>query len=158
MTNSIPSVFTDKDISRFWAKVEKSSGCWNWQSAKNDSGYGIFWYLGRQRGAHRISYEMTYGDIGNGICVLHKCDNRLCVRPDHLFLGTNADNVADRDAKGRQVTPCKDSHWNAKLTSAAVATIRSEYAQGGVSYRQLAKRFNVDKSAIGHIVRGRLWK
>lgn len=88
---------------RFWSKVKKSEdGCWDWTGSLNH-GYG---QLSRGRGvspysAHRLSYELTYGAIPEGLHVLHRCDNRRCVRPSHLFLGSQADNNADMRAKGR---------------------------------------------------------
>jgi hypothetical protein len=86
---------------RFWAKVRTSKGCWEW-TACTRNGYGRLGLNGGVADAHRLSWEMHYGQIPNGLCVLHHCDNRLCVRPDHLFLGTRGDNIADMDAKGRR--------------------------------------------------------
>ena len=91
---------------RFWAKVEKTDACWEWQSRiAPATGYGNFaiWKQGRRTTwlAHRLAWFLTNGAIPKGLCVLHKCDNRRCVRPDHLFLGTAADNVHDCIAKGR---------------------------------------------------------
>lgn len=92
---------------RFWDKVDKSADCWLWTSAKNMDGYGEM-LVGRGSNgrykwerAHRMSYRLAIGPIPKGLWVLHRCDNPPCVRPDHLFLGTAADNAHDRDAKGR---------------------------------------------------------
>lgn len=93
---------------RFWAKVRKSEGCWEWTAALHDSGYGIIGLGGRDAGvgrAHRVSYELAFGPIPPGLFVCHRCDNRKCVRPDHLFLGTNQENVDDMVAKGRNARP-----------------------------------------------------
>lgn len=98
---------TMKTPERFWSKVVKSDGCWIWKASKRSKGYGAFVY---QRGediiqgrAHRYSWELHYGDIPPGLCVLHHCDTPACVRPEHLWLGTKAENNADMVAKGRHV-------------------------------------------------------
>lgn len=86
---------------RFWAKVEKTDGCWEWTAFVHPKGYGMFGVGREARRAHRVSYEIANGPIPDGLCVCHSCDNRRCVRPDHLFLGTNQDNVDDKMRKGR---------------------------------------------------------
>lgn len=91
---------------RFWSNVDKSGECWVWTGNRLPSGYGRF---SRNGSAHRIAYQLTYGEIPPGMCVCHRCDNPPCVRPDHLFLGTHAENMRDRDAKGRGKLP--KSRW-----------------------------------------------
>jgi hypothetical protein len=99
----------DSAIKRFWQKVEKGDGCWEWQGAPSKhGGYGTFTVGGsrfntfqRER-AHRVSYQIHFGPISSGLKILHRCDNPLCVRPDHLFPGTQGDNIRDMWAKGRQ--------------------------------------------------------
>ena len=91
-------------VDRFWARVEKTATCWNWTGARLPKGYGMIgarsWRDGWQC-AHRVSWELHFGAIPDGLHCLHRCDNPPCVNPAHLWLGTNADNAADRDSKGR---------------------------------------------------------
>ena len=96
---------------RFWSKVSKSDGCWLWVAFRDRNGYGRFGTsaLNRSTLAHRTSYSLTFGDIPEGMHVLHKCDNPPCVNPDHLFLGTDKDNAQDCKAKGRH-PQLKKSH------------------------------------------------
>ncbi len=87
---------------RFWAKVGKTEGCWLWKGRRTESGYGHFGIRsGKMCRAHRFSFELAYGPIPSGMYICHHCDNPPCVRPDHLFVGTNSDNAKDAIAKGR---------------------------------------------------------
>lgn len=89
-------------IERFWRHVERSAGCWLWTAGCQSNGYGTFQVaVGDRRLAHRYSWSVHHGEIPAGLNVLHRCDTPACVRPDHLFLGTQKDNVADMRAKGR---------------------------------------------------------
>lgn len=97
---------------RFWSRVKKTDSCWNWIGGISPSGYGRFSIGLRGHFAHRKSYEINIGRIPNNLCILHKCDNRHCVRPDHLFLGTRLDNARDMVNKGRSIRG--DSHYSRK--------------------------------------------
>ena len=156
---------------RFWAKVKKGNpaDCWEWMAARNNGGYGNLAYGRNAQGnwtgrmAHRISWELHNGPIPKGeghpgICVLHRCDNRLCVNPAHLFLGTNADNVADREAKGRNRPACGESHYLSKLSESDVRNIRKLYADGGISQPELGRYFQVSQTLIWSVIHSRGWK
>lgn len=107
----------NKDIARFLAKIEVSTErfwngtpCWEWSAKRNEDGYGWFRLAGQAQGAHRAAYKLLIGEPGK-LHVLHRCDNPPCVNPAHLWLGTNLDNIHDRDAKGRQVALRGDQHY-----------------------------------------------
>jgi hypothetical protein len=103
-------MFDASTLQRFWAKVAVGPGCWEW-TAGTQYGYGRFVLGGRTFKAHRLSYEISVGVIPDGLKVLHHCDNPPCVNPAHLFVGTHADNVRDREAKGRgNSVPASDAH------------------------------------------------
>lgn len=146
---------------RFWAKVDKTPGhgpngeCWVWTAYRDGFGYGIF---RPQRGlqntaAHRASYEMNIGPI-DGHDVLHHCDNPSCIRPDHLFLGNDALNTADKVSKGRQRGAPGETNANAVLTEGKVRAIRRDTR----SSRRVAEDYGVHASAIKSIRSGRTWR
>lgn len=146
---------------RFWAKVKKTEhGCWLWLPPLAVNGYGQFWVNGRMVGAHRYSYELTYGPIPkhdsyHGMCVLHRCDVRGCVRPDHLFLGTNADNSQDKVSKNRHAKG--ETNGSAKLTKPQVIEIRSQVLAGRTQ-SEIAQRFGVHQSVVSVIASRKTWK
>jgi hypothetical protein len=153
---------------RFWPKVRKGAPdeCWLWTGAKTGgptkwahaNPYG---YLGRIRQepvvpiirAHVASWTIHNGPVPDGLCVLHRCDNTLCVNPAHLFLGTRADNARDRSAKGRDANRSGKRNPNAKLTPRQVSNIRRRYEDGWTQTR-LAAEYGVGQPQISRIVRG----
>lgn len=140
----------------FWEYVEKTDTCWWWTGIIHSNGYGRFWLNDTRFYAHRVSYELNCGPIPPGYFVCHHCDNPLCVRPDHLFLGTPQENVADSVAKGRSARGEKNAHT--KLTEEDVIAIRETYAAGGITHRELAHQYNVSRKSIGDIINRRRWK
>jgi hypothetical protein len=97
-------------MERFWNKVERGDGCWEWRGAKSRFGYGRFIVGRNNRLAHRVAWAATRGEIPVGMNVCHRCDNPSCVNPDHLFLGTQRDNVRDMHEKGRAPVPVRPTH------------------------------------------------
>lgn len=140
---------------RFWRKVRLGLGCWEWLGAPASTGYGHLDYEGRRMGAHRFSWTLHNGPIPDGLSVLHHCDNRLCVNPDHLYLGTQADNM--RDVAERQRGTLGVRPARAKFTDDEVRKIRARYIAGGISYTALGRVYGVSKGAIAHIVTRRCY-
>lgn len=145
---------------RFWAKVDKvPSGCWEWTgyvTPEPDGGYGQFGISsGNMVRAHRVAWIIERGPLGKGQCVCHRCDNRRCVNPDHLFIGTQADNTKDRCVKGRSAAGSR--HGKTKLHEDDVVMIRS-MRRAGATRRELADAFGVGWSCIKGIETGRTWK
>lgn len=139
---------------QFFAKVAKGAGCWTWKGRVNPRGYGRFNYGGRNVAAHRLSFELANGPIPPGMFVLHKCDVRHCVNPDHLWLGDQFDNMRDMAAKGRSgVKRGEHSHW-ALLSEEQVKEVLASSEAGAV----LARRMGVAPTTIYAIRRGRTWK
>lgn len=130
------------------------SGCWIWTGPINDKGYGRFMADGVTRYAHRLSYEVHLGGIPAGLDVLHMCDTPLCINPAHLFLGTQADNNADRDRKGRQVSLRGSMNPRARIDESMVRVIIAS----DKSSLSLSKVINLDASAIRKIRRRESWR
>lgn len=142
---------------RLLEKVAKDvkTGCWNWTAARYTNGYGHFMLSeGNDRPAHRVSYEFHCGPIPDGIFVCHHCDNRLCINPDHLFLGTPAENMADMVAKGRHGTLRGIECGRAILNESDVLAIR---AAVGVTQKELGLRYGVGARQISYIRSGKSW-
>ncbi len=177
--------YTPEVIARFWSRVDRSAGpdaCWLWVGGTFHSfGYGVMKFSGKNHGAHRIAFELSIGPIAEGLCVCHSCDNPSCCNPRHLWLGTSAENTADRVAKGRSARgekmKCKtyhygSNHWSnrnpervargerqgrARLTDDDVREIRRRYAQDSATLTVLGREFGVTKQAIALIVKRKNW-
>lgn len=162
---------------RFSSKVSKTqteTGCLLWLNSRDQKGYGRMYWNGRPVAAHRIAWRLTYGDIPQGLCVLHRCDNPRCVNPDHLFLGTLADNNRDMAQKGRAVGgtsfginngPHKhpermrrgETHGMSKLTEAIVRNARHARLNGS-SFNRIARSIGCDVQTIRKAILGITWK
>ena len=147
---------TPQVISRFWAKVIKGDGCWEWKASLSSTGYGhMFIGQGKYQNSHVLSWQIHFGPIPNGLCVLHHCDNRSCVRPGHLWLGTKGDNSQDMVSKHRHRLPGLRgaAHPQARLDEASVRAIRASRA----SHSALARVYGVTYQAIANVRQGRTW-
>lgn len=167
---------------RFWAKVNKAGPvaehvkgideCWVWTAGRNHGrmGYGVFGLEGTALKAHRIAWALAYGDIPEGIFVLHRCDNPQCVRPTHLFLGTHADNGRDKAEKGRARAPQGDQNYtrnhpeivrgernpNSKLKESDVV-LAKEMLSSGASLKSIAERLKISVCTACEISMGKRW-
>jgi len=137
------------------------AGCWAWIAHVDPSGYGKFKINGEMKLAHRVSYELYTGTIPDGMFVLHKCDNRICVNPAHLFLGTHQDNMDDMKNKGRSSRESRNkgsSNGRAKLTESDVSEIRKRYEDGCATQHELSVQYGVSRSTVSYICSGQRWK
>lgn len=137
------------------------SDCWYWFGSQDTGGYGVI----RDKNlsstkAHRLSWNLFRGEIPNKMMVLHRCDVRNCVNPDHLFLGTQSDNMKDMTYKGRGITNPQYGvkNYNSKLNDELVKVIRLEYADGEISFKNLGKKYNVSPMTICRVVNLKLWR
>lgn len=142
-------------LKRFWSKVLKSNECWLWQGRPDGDGYGRFYIGPSVILAHRFSAMISKPDFTDYVCALHRCDTPLCVRPSHLFLGTQAENVQDMVAKGRHIKG--EAVPESKLKVAEVAEIKIRL-QGECNKSQIAREYNVTPSTINAIDSGITWK
>ena len=141
---------------RFHKQTDKNheSGCWLWIGAITSNGYGNMKIKGLQIPAHRFSYKFHYGSIPEGLCVLHKCDVRNCVNPDHLFVGTVTDNNRDCMKKGRRPAPIGERHGGTKLTEKQAKEIK----YSSLRNCELAEKYQIGRPAVTQIRNGTNWK
>lgn len=144
---------TDEEEDRFWSKVEKGSprACWQWTGALSSNGYGVAFdpQLQATRHAHRVAWLITYGEYPpKGLDLCHSCDNRACVNPNHLFVGTRTDNMQDMARKGR--------HGRTVLTPQKVRTIR-RLRREGFLLREISAEIGVSVPAVHSVLAGKTW-
>lgn len=148
---------------RFLEKIVFGDECWIWTACKDIGGYGNFRLKGKTVKSHRFSWEHFKGEIPEGMKICHKCDTPACVNPDHLFLGTQKDNVIDMVAKGRDNHAFGETQGSSKLTWSDIDEIRNLYKRGRApfaseySVRGLAYKFDVSRSQIRRILQGKSW-
>ena len=142
--------------SRFWSRVKKTKTCWIWTGDTYPDGYGRIWYKRRNIRCNRMVWILVRKQIPNGLHVLHKCDNSLCVRPSHLFLGTHRQNMADMVVKGRSLRG--EKHSLAKLTELQVLEALGWYRGCGEKLQDMAARFGVALTTLERIRSGYTWR
>lgn len=145
-------------ITRFWEKVMLGPGCWEWAGAHDAAGYGVFVVDGRMRKAHRIAWTLSVGPIPEGLKACHHCDNRQCVRPDHLFIGTQLDNIADMKRKGRARgrTLYGEANPVSRYTDLQVLDVRRRRL-AGEGNNAIARSTGISPMQVSRICRGIAW-
>lgn len=159
--------FTTEDLTRFWSRVNKNGtipahrpelgSCWERPASNGDRGYGRFRLGTRLLKAHRVSWMIHYGQILEDLGVLHRCDNRCCVRPDHLFVGTTLENNRDCISKGRGNRAKGEHNAHAKLTVELVREIFILVSEKRETMYSIAKRLKMDKTSIRQVITGKTW-
>lgn len=155
-------------MERFWEKVERTDECWLWKGAAGPHGYGTFWVAGKYYRAHRFAWQLEHGAVPTEF-ICHTCDNRLCVRPSHLFVGTHQENMKDMQRKGRGALGDKNgsrkhperlprgaSHGMARLSADQVAQIHELRAAGKLQ-REIAPLFGISRQHVSSILSGQSW-
>lgn len=143
----------DFPLSRFETKFSVTPGCWPWHGSMQSTGYGAFHVKGKYVAAHRFAYAAYVGPIADGLLVLHSCDNPICVNPDHLRLGTDSDNTADKVARNRCNGSKGEKNGSAKLTEGQVREIFHDTR----SSRKVAADYGIDKATVIKIWNRKKW-
>jgi hypothetical protein len=165
VVNRSGAMVNDRNIAGFWNRVEMARGarrlafpgCWEWTGGRDAGGYGRIQVQGERMETHRFIWTCEHGPIPRGLMVRHRCDNRRCVRPDHLLLGTARDNMEDMARRGRaKRNPSGEDNNNARLTDADVRAIRAQWKNADRRWglqTVLAEEYSVSPSTISLIVR-----
>lgn len=141
---------------RFMRFVQLTNSCWMWTGNRYAKGYGQIRVSGKPKRAHRISYELFVGPIPDGMIVCHECDNPPCVNPDHLYIGTQSDNIRDSVRKGRHSgLRYGEHHSQARLSNQEIEDIRAKYKTGTVSQKFLSQECKVSQMHISNIITGK---
>ena len=156
-TRQAPRGLSLEERLRFIGWEVDSRGCWNWRGALNKKGYGALNFRGSHILPHRAAYQVWIGPIPDQFVVMHSCDNPRCINPEHLSVGTTADNNQDRDQQGRFNALKGSKNGNAKLSENDVREIRARYCRGVTTYQSLADEFCVDQSLIARIIKTTAW-
>lgn len=144
--------YTPKFLNRFWSKVDVAANtdeCWPWNASVDKFGYGQVWHDRRLLRSHRVAYEIVNGDPGP-LYVLHSCDNPLCCNPTHLFLGTQADNMRDKQRKNR--APKGEAHATSKYSDAVIDELKRRFSSGEATIRELADEYHMSRVHVWEIV------
>ncbi len=152
---------SDYTYHRFWDKVDLRANielCWVWMGSKTSQGYGHFKFNGKTEKAQRVSYHISSKTKLGNLQVLHKCDNPSCCNPNHLFLGTNADNVKDKMKKGRHRYAIGSNSYLSKIKEADVLEIRRLYKEEHKGSTEISKLYSIKVAAVSHIIHNRTWK
>lgn len=143
---------------RFFDKVDKTEYCWNWTASSRGTGYGAFKLKGKVVDAHRVSYSIHKGAIPKGMLVCHKCDNRACVNPDHLFVGTHSDNMKDAASKGRLNIQSHPPQNRYLKTSEEIREVKEAIAHRDCNLKELSNRLGVPYHVLRRISAGETYR